>query len=79
MNNGYFNRPRTHGNLIFHYGGLPLVNLEKYDRKANILAPNKNEMEVGVQVYLPKEPRTPGLCSRPRSYFSIRVLKEIQQ
>lgn len=76
MNNGYFNRPRTHGNLIFHYGGLPLENLEKYDRKANILAPSKNEMEVGVQVYLPKEPRTPELCSRPES---IRALKEIQQ
>lgn len=46
-----------------------LENLEKYDRKTNILAPNKNEMEVVVQVYLPKEPRTPELCSRPESLF----------
>lgn len=46
-----FGRPRTHGNLIFHYGELPLGNLEKYDRKTNILAPDKNKMEVFYGVY----------------------------
>ena len=54
-------RPRAHGHLIFHSGGLPLENLEKYARKTNILAPNKNEMEMGIQIYLAKEPRTPEL------------------